>query len=96
MDEPTHKDLIVSLNQSLEQTKKALNKRLEKRTELHNDLNTLPEEIERIEAEISALKNSAEQTEMAISSLTARFQNDGFDKFGIAPERQNVDFGLKG
>ena len=75
--------LIMTLTESLKQTKKALNQRLELQAEIRVKPNADLEELEQIEAEISTLKNAAEQTELAIASLSKRKQNDGFDEFKI-------------
>jgi len=60
-----------------------LNQRLELQAEIRVKPNADLEELEQIEAEISALENAAEQTELAIASLSKRKQNDGFDEFEI-------------
>ena len=75
--------LIAMLEKNLERTKWALNERLKLQVELQKQPDTPLEELQQIEAEISTLRNSANQTELAIASLSGRMQSGGFDEFGI-------------
>ena len=85
---PDINELIVSLEQSLEQTKTALNDLLEHRNELQNQPNPSPEELQRLETEISALSNLLRQNEEAILSVSKLKQTGETGDFYIAAERQ--------
>ena len=85
---PDIDELIVSLEQSLEQTKTALNDLLEHRKELQNQPNPSPEELQRLETEISALSNLLRQNEEAILSVSKLKQTGEAGDFYIAAERQ--------
>jgi uncharacterized coiled-coil DUF342 family protein len=86
---PDIDELIVSLEQSLEQTKTALNELLERKNELNNQPNPSPEEIRQLELEISALNNLLRQNEEALLNVAKLKQSGNTGDFYIAAERTN-------
>ncbi|HEY8562725.1 MAG TPA: hypothetical protein VIL74_20275 [Pyrinomonadaceae bacterium] len=75
--------LISSLEQNLKQTKQALAILYERRAEFQKRPDAFAEGIEQNKADIFTLEKMVEQTEIAISGLSARTQTSGFGDFDI-------------
>jgi DNA repair ATPase RecN len=86
---PDIDELIVSLKQSLEQTKIALNELLARKNEYQKQPNASPEKLEQMETEISALSNLIKQNEQAVESVLKLKESGETGDFYIAAERQN-------
>jgi predicted nucleic acid-binding Zn-ribbon protein len=89
---PDIDELIVSLEQSLKQSKTALEDSLKRQAEIQNQPDHSPEEIEQIETEVSAFTNLVKQNEQALENvLHLKSKEGGSSDFYIAAERQNGD-----